>query len=57
MIKGLVKRALANLGIEAKRIPKNRFGWLRGGALWPSGPDPVRLVIFAQWNYFWKRSI
>jgi len=29
VIKGLVKRALANLGIEAKRIPKNRFGWLR----------------------------
>jgi len=28
-MKALVKRALATFGIEAKRMPKNRFGWLR----------------------------
>ena len=24
-----ISRALANFGIEAKRIPKNQYGWLR----------------------------
>ncbi|WP_155385984.1 hypothetical protein [Catellatospora paridis] len=34
---------------------QKRFGWLRGGNLWPSGTDPTHPVIFARWNYFWRR--
>jgi FkbM family methyltransferase len=28
-MKTFIRRALANFGIEANRIPKNRYGWLR----------------------------
>lgn len=34
---------------------QKRFGWLRGGNLWPSGTDPAHPVIFSRWNYFWRR--
>jgi hypothetical protein len=34
---------------------QNRFRWLNGGTVWPSGADPTAGVIFARWNYLWRR--
>lgn len=45
----------ANMSTTASSFQK-RFLWLHNGSAWPSGIDPVNpSVIFAQWNYFWRR--
>lgn len=43
-----------NMAGTGPRYFQVRFDWLNG-PVWPSGNEPTNGVIFAGWNYFWRR--